>query len=57
MAMSTAPNSTHSLPSPKRARVRLAGSDAQAFRDAVTNPPAPSEKLVAAFHRHKAIVS
>jgi len=55
--MSTAPNSTHSLPSPKRARVRLAGSDAQAFRDAVTDPPPLSEKLIAAFRRHKAIVS
>ena len=57
MAMSTAPISTNSLPSPKRARVRLTGSNAQAFRDAVINPPEPGEKLIAAVRRHKAVVS
>ena len=55
--MSTAPISTNSLPSPKRARVRLTGSNAQAFRDAVINPPEPGEKLIAAVRRHKAVVS
>jgi len=35
----------------------LTGLNAQAFIDALANPPAPREKLIAAFRRHKALVS
>ena len=34
-------------------RMVLTGADRQAFLDAVTNPPEPTEKLIAALRRHR----
>jgi uncharacterized protein (DUF1778 family) len=34
-------------------RMVLTGADREAFLDAVLNPPEPSEKLIAAFRRHR----
>lgn len=34
-------------------RMVLTGADREAFLDAVLNPPAPTEKLVAALRRHR----
>jgi uncharacterized protein (DUF1778 family) len=34
-------------------RMVLTGSDRDAFLEAVANPPAPSERLVAALKRHR----
>jgi uncharacterized protein (DUF1778 family) len=34
-------------------RMVLTGRDRDAFLDAVSNPPAPSKKLVAALRRHR----
>lgn len=34
-------------------RMVLSGSDRDAFLDAVSNPPAPTKKLVAALKRHR----
>ncbi len=34
-------------------RMVLTGSDRDAFLDAVANPPAPADKLIAALRRHK----
>jgi uncharacterized protein (DUF1778 family) len=34
-------------------RMTLAGSDREVFLDAILNPPAPTDKLVAAFKRHR----
>lgn len=34
-------------------RMVLTGSDRQAFLDALSNPPAPTKKLVAALKRHR----
>lgn len=36
-------------------RIVLSGEDKQAFLDALLNPPAPTDKLVAAFKRHRQI--
>jgi uncharacterized protein (DUF1778 family) len=33
-------------------RMVLTGADREAFLDALTNPPEPSEKLIAALRRH-----
>lgn len=54
--------STEAIPAgspqpPERERMALTGSNAQAFFEAVTNPPAPNQKLIAAFRRHEAVVS
>ena len=38
------------------ARMALAGADREAFLDAVRNPPKPTEKLVAALRRHRAML-
>lgn len=34
-------------------RLILAGADREAFLEALTNPPEPSEKLIAALRRHR----
>lgn len=34
-------------------RMVLTGADREAFLDALMNPPEPSEKLIAAFRRHR----
>ncbi|KXF77682.1 hypothetical protein ATN84_10090 [Paramesorhizobium deserti] len=36
-------------------RIVLSGEDKQAFLDALLNPPEPTDKLVAAFKRHREI--
>jgi len=38
----------------EHARMVLAGEDRQVFLDALGNPPAPTERLVAAVRRHRA---
>lgn len=53
--MSTDAIPTNSPQAPKRERMALTGSDAQAFIDAVTNPPTPRQKLIAALRRHEAV--
>ena len=37
-------------------RMVLVGADREAFLDAVQNPPEPTEKLVAALRRHRAML-
>ncbi len=37
-------------------RMVLAGADRDAFLDAVLNPPAPTDRLVAALRRHRALL-
>ncbi|MDQ8756183.1 DUF1778 domain-containing protein [Sphingosinicella sp. LHD-64] len=37
-------------------RMALTGADRQAFLDALTNPPEPPEKLIAALRRHRDLV-
>ena len=37
-------------------RIVLSGEDKQAFLDALRDPPEPTDKLVAAFKRHRKIV-
>jgi uncharacterized protein (DUF1778 family) len=37
-------------------RMVLTGADARAFLDALADPPAPNERLVAAAHRYKTMV-
>ena len=37
-------------------RMVLVGADREAFLDAVRNPPEPTEKLVAALRRHRAVL-
>lgn len=37
-------------------RMVLTGADREAFFEALTNPPEPSEKLIAALRRHREIV-
>lgn len=37
-------------------RMVLLGADREAFLDAVRNPPEPTEKLVAALRRHRAVL-
>src|SRR5436309_9850262 len=37
-------------------RMVLSGADREAFLDAVQNPPEPTEKLVAALRRHRAML-
>jgi uncharacterized protein (DUF1778 family) len=37
-------------------RMLLVGADREAFLDAVANPPEPTEKLVAAFRRHRTVL-
>jgi uncharacterized protein (DUF1778 family) len=37
-------------------RMVLRGADREAFLDAVRNPPKPTEKLVAALRRHRALL-
>ena len=34
-------------------RMLLTGADREAFLEAVTNPPEPTERLIAAFRRHR----
>jgi uncharacterized protein (DUF1778 family) len=36
-------------------RMVLTGADREAFFEALTNPPKPAEKLVAALRRHRAL--
>lgn len=38
----------------EHARMVLAGEDRQVFLDALADPPAPAERLVAAVRRHRA---
>jgi uncharacterized protein (DUF1778 family) len=37
-------------------RMVLVGADREAFLDALRNPPEPTEKLVAALRRHRAVL-
>ena len=37
-------------------RMVLAGADSKAFLDALSDPPEPNERLVAAARRHKAVM-
>jgi uncharacterized protein (DUF1778 family) len=37
-------------------RMVLIGADREAFLDALRNPPEPTEKLVAALRRHRAVL-
>ncbi|SNS30719.1 DUF1778 domain-containing protein [Sphingopyxis indica] len=37
-------------------RMRLSQADADAFLKAVANPPAPADRLIKAFERHKSVV-
>ena len=37
-------------------RMVLLGADREAFLDALLNPPEPTEKLVAALRRHRAVL-
>lgn len=37
-------------------RMVLTGADRQAFLDALTNPPEPTDKLVAALRRHRELI-
>lgn len=37
-------------------RMVLTGADREAFLEALMNPPAPSEKLIAALRRHRDLV-
>jgi len=37
-------------------RMELAGADADAFLKAVASPPAPTDRLIKALDRHKAMV-
>lgn len=37
-------------------RLVLTGADREAFFDALMNPPAPSEKLIAALRRHRDLI-
>ena len=37
-------------------RMMLVGADRDAFLEAVTNPPKPTEKLVAALKRHREVL-
>jgi uncharacterized protein (DUF1778 family) len=37
-------------------RMVLTGADREAFFDALSNPPEPSEKLIAALRRHRDLI-
>jgi uncharacterized protein (DUF1778 family) len=37
-------------------RMVLTGADREAFLDALSNPPQPSEKLIAALRRHRDLI-
>ncbi|WP_119271659.1 DUF1778 domain-containing protein [Taklimakanibacter deserti] len=37
-------------------RMVLTGADRQAFLDALTNPPEPTDKLVTALRRHRELI-
>ncbi len=37
-------------------RMVLTGADSRAFLDALADPPAPNERLVAAARRYKAVI-
>ena len=38
-------------------RMELRGADREAFLSAVTNPPPPSKRLIAALRRHKEVIA